>query len=397
LTRRLFSLACALFGLTAATGPRAEDYAADARALAPLIAANYAYLDYLPGESVPHSARLDVERDAVHDQPSLLRYAEDLLTTLADHHASTAKSFKDDWALVPSYSDLWIEHVGTVYKITAVRTGSLAEAAGLRAGDRLIAVDGQPTDRAVAGFWQRLGLPSTGERAPYAARILAAGRRDRPRSLTVGNGRATRTIVLANLYSEQAQRPPVSVDGSTIRINNSLGDRATIAAFDQALAAIPRRAPIVIDLTDTPSGGTTSVARAIMSWFVRKPTAYQVHNSPVEERETGIGRQWIEQVLPRAGKFHGGPVTIRVGRWTGSMGEGLAAGFAAIGARVCGAQMAGLKGAVRDFDLPRTGLRVKFPAERLYTVAGLPREQISPAPCGKAYGRRNQQRARSQS
>jgi len=43
--------------------------------------------------------------------------------------------------------------------------------------------------------------------------------------------------------------------------------------------------------------------------------------------------------------------------------------------------MAGLKGAVYDFDLPKTGLRVKFPAERLYTVAGLPRETVVLPPC----------------
>ena len=188
-------------------------------------------------------------------------------------------------------------------------------------------------------------------------------------------------MTLANLYADEPQRPALSVSGSTIRLNNSLGDQGTIAAFDQAMGAIAARVPITIDLTDTPSGGNTSVARAMMGWFVRKPMPYQRHNQPAEERETGIARQWVEEVLPRAGKFHSGPVTVRVGRWTGSMGEGLAAGFAAIGAQVCGTRMAGLKGAVYDFDLPKTGLRVKFPAERLYTVAGQPRELIEPRPC----------------
>ena len=69
-------------------------------------------------------------------------------------------------------------------------------------------------------------------------------------------------------------------------------------------------------------------------------------------------------------------MTVRAGRWTGSLGEGLAIGFMALGKPVCGTAMAGLKGAVYDFDLPKTGLRVKFPAERLYTVAGAPRETV---------------------
>ncbi|PTS80375.1 peptidase S41, partial [Sphingomonas sp. HMWF008] len=180
-------------------------------------------------------------------------------------------------------------------------------------------------------------------------------------------------------------RPPVTVSqarGATvIHFNNALGDSATIAAFDKAMAATPPRARVILDLTDTPSGGNTSVARAIMGWFVTRPMPYQMHVLPAEERETGIARRWVEMVDPRPGKFHPGPVTIRVGRWTGSVGEGIAIGFAALGKPVCGTRMAGLKGAVYDFDLPRTALRVKFPAERLYAVSGQPREKYVPPTC----------------
>jgi carboxyl-terminal processing protease len=98
----------------------------------------------------------------------------------------------------------------------------------------------------------------------------------------------------------------------------------------------------------------------------------------VEERETGIPRQWAEQVLPRPGKRHRGPVTVLVGRWTGSMGEGLAIGFDAIGAEVCGGPMAGLLGAIYDYRLERSGLVLKLPTERLYAVDGTPREAFVP-------------------
>ena len=127
---------------------------------------------------------------------------------------------------------------------------------------------------------------------------------------------------------------------------------------------------IIIDLTDTPGGGNTSVARAILGWFVAKPTQYQVHNLPAEERQTGIPRQWIEQVLPRPGKFHGGPVTVRVGRWTGSMGEGLAIAFDAIGARVEGDRMAGP--ARRDLRLPA---REKRAGDQIPDRAAVPRQR----------------------
>jgi hypothetical protein len=48
-----------------------------------------------------------------------------------------------------------------------------------------------------------------------------------------------------------------------------------------------------------------------------------------------------------------------------------------------GSAMAQLKGAVYDFPLPSSGLVVKFPAERLYTVAGVPREKFVPKRSGR--------------
>lgn len=371
--------------LAAAAQPSAADYLADAQALPALIRDNYAYLDELPDGRVPSSPQLDAEREAVHDEDSLLRYAEDMIAALADHHALTGRSFKDDWAIVPTYADLWITRPGDAYVVDAVKEGSLADKAGIRPGDRLIKVDGQPIDAAIAAFWSKIGLDPGGERGAYAARVLVAGRRDRQRILTFAMPGGERTVTLGSLYEHQPDRPPLAIASTngvtTIRFNNSIGDLPTIAAFDAAMAQLSPAAPIVIDLTDTPSGGTTSIARAVMGWFVRKPMPYQMHQLPSEERETGIVRQWTEYVLPRAGKFHPGPVRIKVGRWTGSMGEGLAVGFMALGKSVCGTRMAALKGAVYDFDLPKTGLRVKLPAERIYTIAGEPRHHVLPVRC----------------
>ena len=364
----------------------AEAWRADALSIEGLINSQYAYLDRFPDGAMPMSPALRAEAEAVHDRRALLRYAEHAVAALADHHAITGGSFNDSWGLVPSYSDLWIEPDGDVWRITAVRENSPAAAAGVRTGDRLIAIAGTPITEAVAAFWSELGLEPTGDRAGYAARVLAAGRRDRPRDLTLRDAAgAERRLTLPNLYQAgPGDRPPVTVreaDGVlVIRFNDSLGDGATVAAFDAAMATALPGQPILLDLTDTASGGNTVVARAVLGWFVDAPTAYQIHNLPAEERETGIPRQWIEQVLPRPGKRNRGPVSVRVGRWTGSMGEGLAVGLDALGAEVTGGPMAGLLGAIYDHRLPNSGLVIKLPTERLYAVDGTPREAFRPRP-----------------
>jgi carboxyl-terminal processing protease len=368
----------------AAPAVSAADYRADALAIEPLINRHYAYLDRFEGQAAPIGERLRAEAARVADRRALLRYAERALLALADHHAITGASFADSWAVVPSYSDLWIVRVGEAYVVDAVREGSPAAAAGVGAGDRLIAVAGVPAARAVESFWADLGLPVTEERASFAARILAAGRRDRPRALTFRTGNAAvRELVLPNLYTAApAGRPPLTATPGrgrlTIRINNSLGDDSTITAFDSAMAQAKSGDTVVIDLRDTPGGGNTTVARAMMGWFVDRPRPYQVHNLPSEGRETGVARQWIEQVLPRRGAGHKGPVRVLVGRWTGSMGEGLAIGFDSLGARVSGGRMAGLLGAVYDHRLEHSGLVLKLPAERLMATDLTPREDFVP-------------------
>ena len=383
----LFFLAFAALPARAQTRsaePPPEAYRADALAIEALVNAQYAYLDRFPGGIMPMSPALRAEAGAVNDRRSLLRYAERAVAALADHHAITGGSFSDSWGLVPSFSDLWIEPEGEDWRITAVRDNSPAAAAGIQPGDSLVTVGTMPTDAAVATFWAELGLDPTGDRAGYAARVLAAGRRDRPRDLTIRDpAGAERRLTLPNLYAGgPGDRPPVTtreVDGVLIiRFNDSLGDRDTVAAFDAVMAGAIQGQRVQLDLTDTASGGNTVVARAIMGWFVDAPTAYQIHNLPAEERETGVPRQWIEQVLPRPGKRHHGSVTVRVGRWTGSMGEGLAVGMEALGAEVTGGPMAGLLGAIYDHRLPNSGLVIKLPTERLYAVDGTPREAFRP-------------------
>lgn len=371
----------------------AERARADALGLEAQINAVYAYPERLPGGRFQLTPTLRAEAEQVGDRRSLLAFAERALLLLADHHAITGASFSDSWAVVPSYADVWIEQVDGEFRITAVRRGSPAAEAGIAPGMSLLAVDSVPIATAVSTFWSDLGADPQAQDGAFAARVLAAGRRNAERVLLVrdaeGNGREHR---LPNLYQIRNDLPPVSTGSEggalVITFNDSLGDNDTVTAFDAAMAAATPGQRIVLDLTNTPSGGNTTIARAVMGWFTARPMPYQMHFLPGEERETGIARQWAEYVQPRAGKHHGGPVEVRVGRWTGSMGEGLALGMAELDACVSGEAMAGLLGAIYDHPVGQSDVIVKLPTERLQSIGGLAREAFVPQSSCSGTGRR---------
>jgi carboxyl-terminal processing protease len=141
---------------------------------------------------------------------------------------------------------------------------------------------------------------------------------------------------------------------------------------------------LIIDLTETPSGGNSAVARAIMGRFISKEMPYQKHEA--FETRYKIRRSWIEYVSPLKSTYSK-EVYILVGHWTGSMGEGIAIGFDGIGkAKIIGTKMAGLLGAIEGFKLSQTNIGFQIPTERLYHINGTPREKFIPKYlCGNIY------------
>ncbi|HBU63050.1 MAG: hypothetical protein CMH91_04785 [Oceanicaulis sp.] len=365
------------FVLGAGAFAQAPDFRADAEHLLGLIDEEYAYFDRFDGRNPARSAN-GVDPDAVTDSASLLRFAECAINAIQDHHAILGISSRSSYGLTPSYNDLWVEHRNGAYVITDVRDGSPAQAAGIEPGWRLVAVAGQSTDEAVS---ELCGGPyKTAAAKAYAARVLAAGPRDEVREFVfVDASGGEHALSLPNLYQvETPDRPLISVtehDGiRVLRFNNSLGEDGLIAAIDEALSG-ERPDGLIIDLRDTPSGGDTLYARALMGRLIDETRPYQRHAFPQIERDTGVARQWVEEVLPRGDSLAGVPVVVISGRWTGSMGEGLTIGLDAVADAVTlGAPMAGLLGAIYDYELPETGWTVKLPTEALFHVNGTPRE-----------------------
>jgi carboxyl-terminal processing protease len=132
----------------------------------------------------------------------------------------------------------------------------------------------------------------------------------------------------------------------------------------------PTRA-LIMDLRESAGPGDRRTTLAILARFASAPSPWQV-------RQPRGGARITDTVLP-SGTRYAGPVAVLVDRWTAGEGEALAAGLAAVArAQIVGTPMSGLRGEVRELALPG-GLVLRYPAERTFTVAGQPREEIVPA------------------
>jgi len=255
----------------------------------------------------------------------------------------------------------------------------------------ITAVDGVPVETAVSG---RLGVASksvTAAARGWALRALLAGTRVAGRVIEAkaagGVGSAFRLDLPGHRTVDNYRGDP-KVEWKILRGRfgyvriNDLGSDETVALFDDALEQVKTTRGLIIDLRATQSGGNTSVAEPIMGRLIGRRMPYQ-KGAPVR------GEGWTREVSPRGGRAYGAPVVVLVGRWTASMGEGIAIGLDGMRrATVVGTRMAGLNGAVFDLQLPNTGIRLNYAAEKLFHVNGTPREDFVPPVAVKLSGAR---------
>jgi C-terminal processing protease CtpA/Prc len=311
---------------------------------------------------------------------------EGTLEELYDSHAHLNTNTASSPRLVPSGTDLWARWSGETAVIEEVRPSSNAERAGLRAGMRIVSINGVPVVEAVRDRMPRSLRRPDGAARDWALRALLAGRRNEPRALEViESGKRTRIAIddgpsrVEPTRRTRLEQRRLAGNVGYIRIHNSLGEVDLIRDFDAALGALRHTRGLILDLRDTPGGGNTTVARGILGRFTSSEVPYQRHALPEEERRYGLKRSWIELVSPRGSFAYEAPVVVLVDHWTGSMGEGIAIGLDGMGrAAVVGVEMARLLGATSGITLPNSGIGVSFPTEKLFHVNGTPRESFVP-------------------
>ncbi len=367
-------------------GQRNEDYAQFCK----FVSDDYAYFDLKKTRWSDVCAHDQLQLLNTPDRAAFIKILEHSLGELYDSHAHLGTNTRTSSRLVPTgleVAAVWRDRSeganGSTPQaiVTDVRRGSAAERAGLRAGAEIIQIDGTAIVEAMNRFEPRfLSEPDAAARA-YALRVALAGQHDRELiRLQVRIDNQLREITFAPSTPKPAALLSHTLVGDVgyVEIHNSLGEPNLVRDFDAALLDLQAARALVIDLRDTPSGGTSVVARGILSRFVHNVVPYQRHELVGEFVESGIRRLWIEEVAPRM-PIAARPVVILVGPWTGSMGEGIAIGFdAAIGAPVLGRPMAHLLGALGETVLPNSKITVRIPTEKLFHVNGMPREKFVP-------------------
>lgn len=323
--------------------------------------------------------------DTCSSRNSFIQILEITLNELYNGHNFLNTNTDQSNRLIPTGSDLKIIYKNGDFIIDEVRENFNSDLCGLKKGMQIISFNDLPIKEAIKPFLPKSTSNYDTHVFEYAVNMLLAGKHNAIRKITIQQNGISTDYFPDNIpnrtesdYKTIIEWKKLENNIGYIKINNSLGNDDLIKLFDTYLDSLFNTSGLIIDLRETPSGGTSTIARAMMGRFIDKEMPYQKHLYIAEERETGIKRTTLELVSPRQ-KIYKKKLVILVGNWTSSMGEGIAIGFDAMQrATIVGTKMAGLLGEIFTFETPELKIPFSFPSVQLQTVKGQPREDYLP-------------------
>ncbi|MCG1037229.1 S41 family peptidase [Polaribacter sargassicola] len=250
-------------------------------------------------------------------------------------------------------------------------------------GAEILKLNGINFKNAINNFPTECNNKNQKEVKEWIANKIISGRYNQPRILTLklkNDKIITLDVDKIKIRKETNLLSSYTVNNiGVIKINNSLGNNNLINAFDIELDKLFNTKALILDLRNTVDGGNTYVARAIMGRFIDKELPYQKHVSKEQYgNNPTIVQSWLEFVSPR-GKQYKKPIIVIVGRWTGSMGEGLAIGLDGMQrAKIVGTEMERLAGSMKSFYFKNRNYGYRIAIDKLFHVNGIVRENYIP-------------------
>ncbi len=343
------------------------------------IEGNYAFLDQQKIDCKKAKAFYQDKVRDVKSREDFVRLLETMLNEFHNGHVSLNTNLSSSNRIIPSGSDIWVEKSGDDFVIKDLRKGSAAEKSGLKIGMKISKFNDLEIGPQLEKFFPKT-VAVDQDAMQYAISMLFAGTHDKPRKISVLENGSSKDYFPDDFKSDKTdsllESKLLKPNVGYIKINNSLWNNDLIAQFDSALENLSNTKFLILDLTETPAGGNTTVARAILGRFTSVKKPYQQHE--FDEKQFDTKRSWVEYVSPRKSQYKG-KVYVLVSHWTGSMGEGMAIGFDAMkSAEIIGTEMGKLIGAISNFQLSETKIGYQIPTERLYHIDGTPRENFVP-------------------
>lgn len=316
----------------------------------------------------------------IKNRTDVVLFFEYLLNEFYDNHLTLTTNTQSSYRLfAPIYTSL----INDKSIVTNVWHSQIETLSHEIIGSELLKFNDLSIEQIIKQFPSQCHDKTNAEVKEWVINKALAGRYNEPRILTLklSNNKVIEFDLDNVKLKQESDLLTTKNQGNIgiIRINNSLGNDNLVTEFDTALNDLSGTKGIVLDLRNTIFGGDSYEAKGILSRFINEPKPYQKHAYfEKSQNNPNVLRSWIELVTPRLEQYKK-PVIVLVGRWTGSMGEGLAIGFEGMHrAEVVGTEMRRLAGEVYDFGFKNETFGYKISTAKLYHMNGTIREEYIP-------------------
>jgi carboxyl-terminal processing protease len=242
-------------------------------------------------------------------------------------------------------------------------------------GSELLAINGELLDFKIEKFPSHCNNKKNNEIRTWIINKILAGRYHEKRNLTLKlkSGEIVDfdldTVKLRN--DEGILSYKIADNVGIIRINNSLGNIFIRFAMNKALRKLKETDGIIIDIRNSPNGGSTFASYPIIGHFIKLSVQFQKYKEI-------DGTEKTDKLKSRK-PFIKKPMVLVVGRWTGSVGEGLASGVKSnkIGI-VLGTELHKLAGSMSGYKFKYLPYDYQIPHVDVQQLNGKPRTDLLP-------------------
>jgi C-terminal processing protease CtpA/Prc len=309
---------------------------------------------------------------SLKNNDDVLLFFEYLLNEFYDSHMHLKSNIKSSYRL---YSPIYASNDGTKTLIASYWKDQIETKFNFELiNAEIIEFNGVSLNQLIEEFPTHCQNKTNKEIRTWLVNKILAGRYSEPRILTLktASGKIETLDMDKIKIRKDADYLSYNIIDNVgiIRINNALGDTDTKKAFKNAIKSLSHTKGIILDLRNTVDGGNTNVANPIAGHFTKKKKVFQKYKN--------AKTQFVDYIKPQKPNYSNSLVVL-VGRWTGSVGEGLASGFdgSATG-KVIGTEMEKLAGATLDYKFDYFNFNYQFPYIEVLQQNNEPREKFIP-------------------